>query len=163
VVTFFGMMPNFSPTEVLPRLAGLLRSKGVLLVSANLAPGQNYAAGVRKILPLYDNTLTGEWLFSVLSDLGVEQSDGRMEFRIARCPDGSGLLRVEADFVFGKATTLGYGGQEWRCKKGERFGLFFSYRHTPARVKKLFARHHLVVRAQWLNTAGDEGVFLIEA
>ncbi len=163
VVTFFGMMPNFSPTEVLPRLAGLLGPKGVLLVSANLAPGKNYAAGVTKILPLYDNPLTDEWLFSVLADLGVEQSDGRMEFRIARCPDGSGLLRVEADFVFGKATALRYGGKEWRCQKGERFGLFFSYRHTPARVKKLFARHRLVVQSQWLNAAGDEGVFLIEA
>ena len=163
VVTFFGMMPNFSPTEVLPRLAGLLQPKDVLLVSANLAPGKNYAAGVRKILPLYDNTLTGEWLFSVLGDLGVEQSDGRMEFRIARCPDGSGLLRVEADFVFGKATLLRHAGQEWRCKKGERFGLFFSYRHTPEQVGKLFGRHRLVVESQWLNAAGDEGVFLIGA
>jgi len=163
VVTFFGMMPNFSPTEVLTRLAGLLRKRDVLLVSANLAPGKNYAAGVREILPLYDNPLTGEWLFSVLADLGVEQGDGRMEFRIARCPEGSGLLRVEADFVFRKATSLRYGGNEWRCKKGERFGLFFSYRHTPARVKKLFGQHRLGVRSQWLNKAGDEGVFLIEA
>ncbi len=163
VATFFGMMPNFSPTEVLPRLAGLLQSKDVLLVSANLAPGKNYAAGVRKILPLYDNTLTGEWLFSVLADLGVEPSDGRMEFRIARCPDGSGLLRVEADFVFRKATLLRHAGQEWRCKKGERFGLFFSYRHTPEQVGKLFGRHRLVVESQWLNAAGDEGVFLIGA
>ncbi len=163
VVTFFGMMPNFSPTGVLPRLAGLLRPKDVLLVSANLAPGKNYAAGVRKILPLYDNPLTGEWLFSVLADLGAEQDDGRMEFRIALCPDGSGLLRVEADFVFRKAATLRYGGKEWRCKKGERFGLFFSYRHTPGQVGNLFGRHRLVVQSQWLNAAGDEGVFLIGA
>ena len=162
VVTFFGMLPNFSPAEALPRLAGLLAPKDVLLVSANLAPGNNYAAGVRRILPSYDNALTAEWLFSVLADLGVAPEDGRMEFRVARCPEGSGLLRVEADFVFRRACVLHYGGREWRCKRGERFGLFFSYRHTPERVKQLFGRHGLLVQKQWLNAAGDEGVFLLQ-
>ncbi len=161
VVTFFGMLPNFSPAEALPRLAGLLAPKDALLVSANLAPGNDYAAGVRQILPSYDNTLTAEWLFYVLADLGVVPEDGRMEFRVARCPEGSRLLRVEADFVFGRACVLHYGGKEWRCKRGERFGLFFSYRHTPEQVNKLFARHSLLVHKQWLNTAGDEGVFLL--
>ena len=162
VVTFFGMLPNFSPAEALPRLAGLLAPRDVLLVSANLAPGNNYSAAVRQILPSYDNTLTAEWLFSVLADLGVAPEDGRMEFRVARCPEGSGLLRVEADFVFRRACVLRYAGREWRCKRGERFGLFFSYRHTPDRVKELFARRGLSVRAQWLNNAGNEGVFLVQ-
>ena len=162
VVTFFGMLPNFSPSEALPRLAGLLAPQDVLLVSANLAPGKNYAAGVRQILPSYDNALTAEWLFSVLADLGVAPEDGRMEFRVARCPEGSGLLRVEADFVFRRACVLHYGGKEWRCKRGERFGLFFSYRHTPERVQELFAPHGLRVQKQWLNNAGDEGVFLVQ-
>ena len=162
VVAFFGMLPNFSPSEALPRLAGLLGPKDVLLVSANLAPGNNYAAGVRQILPSYANALTGEWLFSVLADLGVAKEDGRMEFRVARCPEGSGLLRVEADFVFRRACVLHYGGREWRCKRGERFRLFFSYRHTPERVKEMFVQHGLLVQKQWLNTAGDEGVFLLQ-
>ena len=162
VVTFFGMLPNFSPSEALPRLAGLLAPQDVLLVSANLAPGKNYAAGVRQILPSYDNALTSEWLFSVLADLGVAPEDGRMEFRVAPCPERSGLLRVEADFVFRRACVLHYGGKEWRCKRGERFGLFFSYRHTPERVQEVFAPHGLRVQKQWLNNAGDEGVFLVQ-
>ena len=162
VFTFFGMLPNFSPTEALPRLAGLLHPQAVLLVSANLAPGNHYAAGVRQILPSYDNALTAEWLFSVLSDLGVEREDGRMAFRVAPCPERSGLLRVEADFVFRRACVLHYAGREWRCKRGERFGLFFSYRHTPERVKELFASHGLRVQGQWLNTEGEEGVFLLQ-
>ncbi len=161
VITFFGMLPNFSPADVLPRLAGLLEPEDVLLVSANLAPGSDYAAGVRKILPSYDNALTGEWLFSVLGDLGVARDDGRMEFRVVPCPEGSGLLRVEADFVFRRACSLHYCGKEWRCKRGERFGLFFSYRHTPGHVKDLFVRHRLLLCDQWLNAGGDEGVFLI--
>lgn len=161
VVTFFGMLPNFLPGEALPRLAGLLAPRDVLLVSANLAPGKNYAAGVRRILPAYDNAPTAEWLFSVLGDLGVAQADGRIEFRVARCPHGSTLRRVEADFVFGRATTLRYCGREWSCRRGERFGIFYSYRHTPERVRELFAPQGRYVRGQWLNTAGDEGVFLL--
>ncbi|MBI5800678.1 MAG: L-histidine N(alpha)-methyltransferase [Verrucomicrobia bacterium] len=161
VVTFFGMLPNFSPAEALPRLSGLLKPKDVLLVSANLAPGKNYAASVRKILPQYDNTLTGEWLFSVLADIGVAHGDGRMEFRVAKCPEGSGLLRVEAGFVFRRACTLRYGGKEWRCRRGDRFGLFFSYRHTSEQMEGLFLQHGLRMESQWLNLTGDEGVFLL--
>ena len=56
-VTFFGMIPNFEPQEILPKLASLVRPKDFLLFSANLAPGNNYAAGMKKILPQYDNAL----------------------------------------------------------------------------------------------------------
>jgi hypothetical protein len=162
MVTFFGMMPNFSPTDLLPRLASLLAPGDLLMVSANLSPGSDYASGVRAILPSYDNALTGEWLFSVLADLGVLPADGRMEFRVAPCPEGSGLLRVEADFVFRRACTLHYCGRKWPCQRSERFGLFFSYRHTPEQVKALFQQQSLAIRSQWLNAAGDEGVFLIQ-
>ena len=55
LVTFFGMIPNFEPEEILPRLASLIRPKDLLLFSANLAPGNNYSAGMKKILPQYDN------------------------------------------------------------------------------------------------------------
>ncbi len=57
LVTFFGMIPNFEPQEILPKLASLIRPKDFLLFSANLAPGKNYAAGMKKILPQYDNAL----------------------------------------------------------------------------------------------------------
>ena len=60
LITFFGMIPNFEPQIILPRLAGLIRPADSLLLSANLAPGADYAAGVQRILPLYDNALTRE-------------------------------------------------------------------------------------------------------
>lgn len=161
IVTFFGMLPNFTPNQVLPRLAALLAPGDLLLVSANLAPGPDYAAGVRQVLPLYDNAPTAEWLFAVLEGVGISADDGRIEFGVAACPEGSGLTRIEADFVFARAAVALYSGQEWPFAAGERFGLFFSYRHTPERVAALFAPLGLALGGQWLNAAGDEGVFLL--
>src|SRR5882724_1725492 len=71
LVTFFGMLPNFEPMLILPRLSALVRPGDWLLVSANLAPGLDYAVGVQRVLPLYDNELTREWLLAFLLDLGV--------------------------------------------------------------------------------------------
>ena len=64
------MIPNFEPEQILPKLASLIRPNDFLLFSANLAPGKNYAAGVKKILPQYDNCLTRDWLMTFLIDLG---------------------------------------------------------------------------------------------
>ena len=83
--TFFGMIPNFEPQIILPRLASLIRPKDFLLFSANLAPGKNYAAGVKKILPQYDNPLTHDWLMTFLLDLGIGRSDGELRFRMETC------------------------------------------------------------------------------
>jgi hypothetical protein len=75
LLTFFGMLPNFEPEIILPRLTSLLGNEDKLLLSANLAPGSDYAEGVRKILPLYDNPLTREWLMMFLTDVGIENAD----------------------------------------------------------------------------------------
>lgn len=160
VITFFGMLPNFAGGSALPRLANLLAPGDLLLASANLAPGKDYAAGVERVRPLYDNALTREWLLGVLLDLGVERSDGEIEFQVRSCPEGTGLLRIEADFVFRTKRTISYGREEWTFLPAERFQLFFSYRHTPARVAGLFAPPGVEVLQTWTNQAGDEGVFL---
>lgn len=161
IVTFFGMLPNLAPAVTLRRLSALVGRGDVLLLSANLAPGADYRAGVEAVLPGYDNAATRDWLFCVLGDLGVAAEDGRIEFRVAECPEGTGLLRIEADFVFRRASQIGLTGREWRFQAGDRFGLFYSYRHTPARVRALFAARGLEVGGEWLNDAGDEGVFLL--
>ena len=85
ITTFFGMIPNFEPQIILPKLASLVRPKDFLLFSANLAPGADYAAGVKKVLPQYDNPLTRDWLMTFLDDLGVERNDGKLRFKIETC------------------------------------------------------------------------------
>src|SRR5881394_2124428 len=78
LVIFFGLIPNFEPQMILPRLAEVLLPNDCLLLSANLAPGRDYAAGVERIRSLYDNAMTRDWLMTFLIDLGVEQDDGAL-------------------------------------------------------------------------------------
>jgi L-histidine Nalpha-methyltransferase len=161
LVTFFGMVPNFEPQVILPRLAGLMRPGDYLLFSANLAPGPNYAAGVQRILPLYDNDLTRDWLMTFLLDLGVEAKDGELRFGIEDDPAGSGLKRVAVYFRFGRAREIQVDAERFLFPAGDSIRLFFSWRHTPALVRELLGGHGMEVIEEWITKSGEEGVFLV--
>jgi uncharacterized SAM-dependent methyltransferase len=160
LVTFFGMLPNFEPPTILPQLAGLLRNGDLLLLSANLAPGADYAAGVRRILPQYDNDLTRDWLMTFLLDLGVESGDGELSFRIEDGPAAYGLKRVAARFRFVRPREFQVDEDRFAFRDGDSIRLFFSYRHTPALVKALMGQHGLRVMDEWITPSEEEGVFL---
>ena len=158
LVTFFGMIPNFEPSVILPRLAGFLRPQDWLLFSANLAPGPDYLAGVCRVLPGYDNALTRDWLLTFLFDLGVEAKDGELSFAIE---DGEeGLARIAADFEFSRNRTVRVAGTEFDFCAGEVVRLFFSYRYTPARVATMLRRYRIDMDQQWVTPSEEEGVFL---
>jgi uncharacterized SAM-dependent methyltransferase len=161
LVTFFGMIPNFEPQVILPRLAALLRPADHLLFSANLAPGDDYATGLQRILPLYDNALTRAWLMTFLLDLGVEPADGELRFVVESSPLESRLKRVAAYFQFLRPREILVAGQGFAFGAGDTIRLFFSCRHTPALVRALLGRHGLQVRDQWITKSGEEGVFLV--
>ncbi|HTL57401.1 MAG TPA: L-histidine N(alpha)-methyltransferase [Candidatus Limnocylindrales bacterium] len=156
--TFFGMIPNFEPQVILPRLAAMVRPRDLLLFSANLAPGKDYAAGVEKIVPLYDNTLTREWLSIFLSDVGVEKEDGQIRFAIE---DDAGLKRIAAYFEFSRAREVQVDAERFAFSAGDSIRLFFSYRHTPALIKSLLQENGLSVGGQWITQSEEEGVFLV--
>jgi len=162
IVTFFGMIPNFEPRTVVSKLAGLLRPGDQLLFSANLAPGKDYAAGVRQILPQYDNEPTREWLLTFLQDLGVERGDGRLRFGVEDGAGSGGLKRVVANYVFSRGCRLAVGKSVFNFVKGDSIRLFFSYRLTPPGVCSLLGRHGLTVRESWIARSEEEGVFLAE-
>jgi uncharacterized SAM-dependent methyltransferase len=163
VITFFGMMPNFEPQTVLPRVRELLRPGDVLLLSANLAPGRNYAAGVNKILPLYDNRLTNTWLITFLLDIGVEETDGVLQWQTEPCPSGHDLLRVTAWFQFIQSRSVRVAGEAFAFRAGEKLRLFFSYRYTTERLRDQLSRHGLRIQEQWISSSEEEGVFLCGA
>ena len=159
ITTFFGMIPNFEPEQILPRLASLVRPKDFLLFSANLAPGNNYVAGAKKVLPQYDNPLTRDWLMTFLLDLGAERSDGKLRFKI-ETDSASGLKRIAAGFHFTRPCRIEVESEAFAFRAGEAIRLFFSYRYTPVLVRKLLGRHGLEVCEQWVTKSEEEGVFL---
>jgi SAM-dependent methyltransferase len=158
LITFFGMIPNFEPEVILPRLAELLRPGDLLLFSANLAPGPDYAAGVQQVLPGYDNLQTRDWLLTFLLDLGVERDDGFVRFSIEDSP--SALKRIAADFCFTRGRTLQVYGERFEFREGDKVRLFFSYRYTPALIESLLSEHQLPISGLWITSSGEEGVFL---
>jgi SAM-dependent methyltransferase len=160
LVTFFGMMPNFEPALILPRLAALARPGDWLLLSANLAPGPDYDAGMRRILPGYDNPLTRDWLTTFLYDLGFAPADGEVRFAVETAPEG--LKRVVADFYLTDNRALSVEGESFEFRAGGKIRLFFSYRHTPGLVRSLLRPHRIEVCGEWLAPTGEEGVFLCQ-
>jgi uncharacterized SAM-dependent methyltransferase len=160
LITFFGMLPNFEPQLILPRLAALVRPADHLLFSANLAPGSDYAAGVQRILPLYDNALTRDWLLAFLLDLGVERADGTVRFIIEDAQCDVTLKRVAAYFHFQGPHQIAVDDERFDFQPGDEIRLFFSYRHTPALVRSLLNRHNFQIQEQWTTRSEEEGVFL---
>ncbi len=157
LLTFFGMIPNFEPEMILPKLASLVGKDDTLLFSANLAPGKDYQAGIKKILPQYDNALTRDWLITFLFDLGLERRDGELRFEIE---DLNGLKRIAARFHFARPCAVAVENQWFEFYAGESIRLFFSYRYTPDLVRKTLERHGLAVLDQWITKSEEEGVFL---
>jgi L-histidine N-alpha-methyltransferase len=160
--TFFGMIPNFEPGLILPRLSALVRRQDTLLFSANLVPGPDPAAGMKRILPQYDNPLTRDWLMTFLLDLGVEREDGELRFTIEGDPAGSGLQRIVATFHFSRLREIRVDTERFDFEAGAAIRLFFSYRYSPGLVGELLARQGLAVREQWITQSGEEGVFRVE-
>ncbi len=159
--TFFGMIPNFEADRILPKLSSLLQPGDLLLLSANLAPGNDYTAGVDRVLPLYDNELTRDWLLTFLLDLGVERTDGELRFVVEETSSPVQLKRIAAYFHFTRPRTIQVGAERFEFPGGESVRLFFSYRHTPDRLRGMLSHLGLQVLGEWITPSQEEGVFLI--
>lgn len=160
VILFFGMIPNFEPDVILPKLAALTQARDLLLFSANLAPGEDYDAGIRRILPQYDNPQTRVWLTTLPSDLGLDASPDDVRFEIASCPGAPEVKRVEASLTPRKDSTIRVADESVTIHAGESIRLFFSCRYTPNLLARLLSRRRLEVTRQWISASDEEGVFL---
>jgi len=161
LVTFFGMLPNFEPSQT-GSILSRLQNGDRLLVSANLAPGLNYPAGVARILPQYDNPFMRDWLCSFITDLGVTSADGDLRFEIAESSEEIGLKRIVATFFFTAETRIATGMDEVIFPAGGCLRLFFSYRHTPKIVQTLLGRWGIDVADEWVAPSSEEAVFFCE-
>lgn len=161
IITFFGMIPNFSPDEILPILNNFLAQGDLLLFSANLAPGNDYLTGVQKVFPQYNNELTKEWLITVLLDAGVERKDGNIKFTIED-DKNSQFKRIAAYFELENDVSFRLEDRLIEWKNGEKVRLFFSYRYTSSMIQKVLKSYGINVVAYWEDANQEEGVYLCQ-
>lgn len=159
IINFLGMIPNFEPGEILARISALLRPNDLLIFSANLAPGDDYRAGVEKVLPQYDNEETRNWLMSVLIDHGIESGDGELKFDVEEVADNN-LIRIVARFHFTTEKTIEIDGEEFLFASGDAIRVFFSYRHTVETVRTWLDKESIEVVDERITAAGEEGIFI---
>jgi uncharacterized SAM-dependent methyltransferase len=157
---FFGMLPNFEPADGLGKFAAAMATGEHVLLSANLAPGPAYRAGVERVLPQYDNAPTRRWLSTVLVDAGLEANADELDFEIKEVPGSPALLRIEVSYRFRARREIRMDGETFAYKAGETFRLFFSYRHTPQTLAALLRNFDLNLVQEWIAPSGEEGVFL---
>ena len=160
ILTFFGMIPNFHPEHIVPKLAMLLQSGDLLLASANLAPGSDYIAGVQAVFAQYDNPLTKDWLQTTLLDAGVDPAAGQLSFAVAGGSAELGASRITAVFKPFADIRLSIGGQPILWPAQQPVQLFFSYRYTTNMIKNSFATHGIEVLQAFESTTQEEGVYL---
>ncbi len=160
VFTFFSMLPNFEPADILPRLAGWLRQHDRLLLTANLAPGDDFSAGMARILPQYDNAETRAWLATFLEQGGVLPADGELSFHVEPHPTEAGIRRVVARWKFNRAGQLQVMTGAIDFAVGDHLELFTSSRHQRPGVVTQLRRHGLEMEASWITPDGEEGLYL---
>jgi hypothetical protein len=95
-----------------------------------------------------------------LLDLGIERSDGELQFSVQEFPPGSGLRRLEANLHFVTQRRIEIEGEIIEFSPGEILRLFFSYRYTPPLIRELLREHGIEVKDQWITKSGEEGIFL---
>ena len=160
ILTFFGMIPNFFPDQILPILSGFLHPQDLLLFSANLAPGDDYRQGIQTVLPQYDNDLTKDWLITVLTDVGIAPEDGSIIFEIEPDRTYPEVYRMTAYFVLNRSITFSLDNHLFEWEKEERIRLFFSYRYTTPMIRKILNHHQIDVVSTWETANQEEGIYL---
>lgn len=160
IITCFGVLPSLEPAVIGPRLAQWVSPGDWLVASANLAPGNDYLAGTRAVLPQYDNPPTRAWLLGTLTELGFEPQDGSLSYSVESAAEAFGLWRIVADFALHRSRVIELDNECFEFGAGARLRTFFSYRFTPERVRSLLNLRGLETTASWLSASGEEGVFL---
>ncbi len=172
MITFFGMIPNFTPAAILPILNQFLSPGDLLLFSANLAPGKDYALGIQTVLPQYDNASTKGWLMSVLRDVGINTDDGDITVTVdtdtaepthnTQTSEKTALKKICAHFTIRRAVKLTINNKTIHWQPGERVQLFFSYRYTTPLVKHYLQQHGMQVLHSWEFNNQEEGLYLCQ-
>jgi hypothetical protein len=160
LLLFFGTVHNYWPPDILKAILYPLRSQDWLLLSANLAPAEDYSAALERIMVQYDNEPTRHWLMGALSELDLSSADGELRFSIEAAPDDPAFQRIVADFVFTRRREITLFDRAARFSEGQKLRVFYSWRFTRGIVCKFLQQAGLAIEAEWITPAREEGVFL---
>ncbi len=156
----FGLSPNFEPADFFAGVVCMAET-GAVLLSANLAPGVDYPAGVAAILSQYDNPETRAWLMGTLIGLGFSAADGVLIFHVSEPDTRLGIRGIDVRFVLSRARKLTVLGERLQLAAGDALRVFYSYRYTAALMASCLHQHGLALEQEWISPMADEGLFLV--
>jgi uncharacterized SAM-dependent methyltransferase len=157
--TCFSVLPNFRPNTLLGRLAKWMREKDRLLVSVNLAPGDD-PKWADRILPQYDNAETRKWLLTTLDQGGVSPSSGKLEFTTETCQEDARTLKIAARWQFQSESNFFVNDSPVEFHQGTSMELFFSCRYREGIVEDQLREQGLSVGDAWRAPNGEEMIYL---
>jgi SAM-dependent methyltransferase len=163
LLTFFGLTPNFTPSEVARLLRSVLRPGDLLLVSAHLAPvreenREGLATAMRTVLPQYDNAETLAWLAAALDHQGLASSVAAPEMVIGHVEEIPAFL---AQARWKTSEPFEREGHLFSPRAEEPLRLFSSLRYTPARFEHLLRRAGLSAQLLALTACRQEAIWSV--
>jgi len=160
LLLFLGTIHNYDPGKILKSLLHILRSQDRILISANLAPSATYEKSVSTILSQYDNAPTRSWLMGALSELGLDEKNGRLVFETNRTANYPDLTTIEANFIFSGSKTIEVFSEGIVFGAGEKLKVFTSTRFTVPSLRGILAAAKLEIESEWIARSEEEAVFL---
>jgi hypothetical protein len=160
LLTFFGLVPNLSPSLVTKLFRAVLRKNDTLLVSVHLAPvtdGRPLHEAMEIVLPQYDNAETRDWLAEALRQLGLSELLHPPEIGIGEV---GGVPAFIGSAPWKVTAPLEFAGQRF-SPSVEPFHLFHSLRYTPALFEELMRRHGFHYEQLAITACGEEAIWSI--
>jgi hypothetical protein len=157
VVLFLGTIHNYDPEEALKAMLPITRSSDHLILSANLAPEQDYDGHLKRILEQYDNLPSNRWLWGALNQLGIAHEDGGLTISLQNGRSSEPYKQIEARFIAERNITLEVLGEKFNMAAGETLLVFTSRRFTAPHIRHYIKKAGLAVNAEWISD--EEGVW----
>jgi hypothetical protein len=162
LITFFGLVPNLTPSVVIRLFRSILRTKrDVLLVSAHLAPVTEdikLPTAMRSVLPQYDNPETLAWLTAGLESMDLKDLVDAPEMIIGEV---EGVPAFVAHARWKSSEPFERFGRRFLPKKKEPLRLFHSLRYTPSLFENLLRGEGFDVELLAMTSCREEAIWAV--
>lgn len=163
LMTFFGLIPNLAPAQVIDLLRRVIRPGDMLLASVHLAPvseTRGVVAAMRSVLPQYDNAETRAWLAVAIDEWGLT---GRVDAPVVGVGEREGVPAIVGTARWKSGEPFGLWGHSFTPSREEPLRVFHSLRYTPALFEAAMRRANLRAERLALTRCGEEGIWAISA